>query len=82
MAKALLRIMEKVPIFSNMGAENVRTILQLGERPTYQLWDTLCTVREQSNGMAILLSGQLGVFGAENRRISTVQPLAWWGRWG
>jgi len=75
-AKALLRIIEKVPIFNNMGAENVRTILQLCERRTYQPWDTLCKVREQSNDMAILLSGQLGVFTAENRQISTVQPVA------
>jgi CRP-like cAMP-binding protein len=75
-AKALLRIIEKVPIFNNMGADNVRTILQLCERRTVQPWDTLCRVREQSTDMAILLSGQLGVFSAENRQVSTVQPVA------
>lgn len=75
-AKALLRIIEKIPIFHNMGAENVRTVLQLCERRTVQPWDTLCKVREQSSDMAILLSGQLGVFNAENRQISTVQPVA------
>lgn len=75
-AKILLRIIEKVPIFNNMGAENAKAILQLCERRTVQPWDTLCKVREQSNDMAILLSGQLGVFTAENRQISTVQPVA------
>ncbi len=75
-AKALLRIIEKVPIFNNMGAENVKTVLQLCERRTVQPWDTLCKVREQSNDMAILLSGLLGVFNAENRQLSTIQPVA------
>ncbi len=81
-AKALLRIMEKVPIFHNMEAESVRTILQLCERRTYQPWDTLCKVREQSNEMAILLSGQLGVFSVENRQVATVQPVAMVGEVG
>lgn len=75
-AKALLRIIGKVPLFNNMGAEHVKTILQLCERRTVQPWDTLCRVREQSNDLAILLSGQLGVFNAENRQFSTIQPVA------
>lgn len=75
-AKALLRIIEKIPIFHNMGAEHVKTVLQLCERRTVQPWDTLCRIREQSNDMAILLSGQLGLFNAENRQVSTVQPVA------
>ncbi len=75
-AKALLRIIEKISIFNNMGADNVRTVLQLCERRTVQPWDTLCKIREQSNDMAILLSGQLGIFTAENRQTSTVQPVA------
>jgi CRP-like cAMP-binding protein len=75
-AKALLRIIEKIPIFENMGADNVRAVLQLCERRTAQPGEILCKVREQSNDMAILLSGQLGVFTAENRQLSTVQPVS------
>lgn len=75
-AKALARIIEKIPLFHNMGTENVRAVLQLCERRTFQPWDTLCKAREQSNELAILLSGQLGVFSAENRQIATVQPVA------
>ena len=75
-AKVLLRIIEKVPIFNNMGAENVMTVLHLCERRAVQPWDTLCKAREQSTDMAILLSGQLGVFTAENRQVSTIKPVA------
>ena len=75
-ARALARIIEKIPIFHHLGTDNVRAILQLCERRIFQPWDTLCKIREQSSDMAILLSGQLGVFSAENRQISTVQPVA------
>lgn len=81
-AKALLRIIEKVPLFHNMGAENVIAVLHLCEWRTVQPWDTLCRVREQSNDLAILLSGQLGEFNAENRQVATIQPVAMVGEVG
>lgn len=75
-AKILHRIIEKIPMFSNLGIENVKAILQLCELRAVQPWDVLCRVREASNEMLILLSGQLGVFTEDNRQVATIEPVA------
>lgn len=75
-AKILHRIIEKIPMFNNLGVENAKTILQLCELRNAQAWDTLCRAKEQSSEMLILLSGQLGVFAADNRQVATIEPVA------
>jgi len=75
-AKILHRIIEKIPMFNNLGVENAKAILQLCELRAVQAWDTLCRNNEQSNDMLILLSGQLGIFTGDNRQVATVEPVA------
>lgn len=63
-------------MFGNLGTDNARKILLACEFRQAGSWEVLCTVREASNELFILLSGQLGIYTDANVQLATVQPVA------
>tara|TARA_Y100000588_G_scaffold360585_1_gene420608 strand:+ start:257 stop:529 length:273 start_codon:yes stop_codon:yes gene_type:complete len=75
-AQALIKVIHKIPMFSNLAEINVRTILQVCGFRQPGADDYVCKDGEQSDEMLVLLSGQLGVFTEENVPIATIEPVA------
>lgn len=74
--QALLKVIDKIPMFNGLGMENVRIVLQLCEFRSVESGQQLCKVGEQSNEMLILLSGRLEVFNDDHVQLATVEPAA------
>ena len=75
-AQALIKVINKIPKFSDLAEANVRIILQVCEFRQVGADDFVCKAGEQSDEMLVLLSGQLGVFTEENVSIATSEPVA------
>jgi CRP-like cAMP-binding protein len=74
--KTLLKVIDKIPMFSGLGMENARLVLQLCEFRSTESGQVLCKVGEPSSEMLILLSGRLGVYNAEQVQLATIEPAA------
>lgn len=75
-AQALIKVINKIPMFSNLGEDQARRILQVCEFRQVGDYDYLCKAGERSDEMLVLLSGQLGVFTEENVQIATIGPVS------
>ena len=73
---ALLKVIDKIPMFSHLGGENAKLVLQLCEFRSAESGDVLCAAGDQSDEMLILLSGQLGVYNTEHVQLATINPVA------
>lgn len=74
--QALLKVIEKIPMFSRVGATNAAAVLQVCEFRALEVGGYLCKVREPSDEMAVLLSGRLGVYTDGDVEIATIEPVA------
>ena len=74
--QALLKVINKIPMFSNLGQDTVRMILQVCELRQAAADEVLCKFGDQSHEMLVLLSGHLGVFTDEDIEIATIAPVA------
>ena len=75
-AQALLKVIEKIPMFKNLGTDNARKVLMGCEFRNAGPWEVLCQHKGASNELFILLSGQLGIYSADNVQLASVQPVA------
>ena len=75
-AQALLKVIEKIPMFKNLGPENARKVLMGCEFRNAGPWEVLCQHKGASNELFILLSGRLGIFSGDNVQLAAVQPVA------
>lgn len=74
--QALLRVIEKIPMFSRVGATNAAAVLQACEFRALEAGGRLCRAGESSDEMAVLLSGRLGVYSGGEVEIATIVPVA------
>ena len=75
-ARALLKVIEKIPMFKNLGPDNARKVLMGCEFRNAGPWEVLCQHKGASNELFILLSGRLGIFSGDNVQLASVQPVA------
>ena len=73
---ALLKVIDKIPMFSGLGVEDAKQILQLCVFSSVDSGDELCKEGGQSSEMFILLSGQLGVYNQERVQLAIIDPVA------
>jgi CRP-like cAMP-binding protein len=74
--QALLKVIEKIPMFSRVGAASASAVLQACEFRALDSGQRLCKVGEPSDEMAVLLSGSLGVYTEGDVQIATIAPVA------
>lgn len=74
--QALLKVIDKIPMFRDVGADSGRLILQLCEFKAVEAGNVVCRFGEQSSEMCILLSGELGVYNEEHVQLATIDPAA------
>lgn len=74
--QALLKVIEKIPMFSRVGAGSAAAVLQSCEFRALESHESLCMAGEPSDEMAVLLSGRLGVFSDGDVQIATIDPVA------
>jgi len=72
----LLKVMDKIPMFSGLGTEKTGVIFKLSEFRNAEGGEVLCKAGEASSEMFVLLSGQLGVFNEEHVQLATIDPAA------
>jgi len=72
--QALIKVMDRIPMFSGLGTEKIGVILKLSEFRNAEGGEVLCKAGEASSEMLILLSGQLGVFNQEHVQLATIDP--------
>jgi putative ABC transport system ATP-binding protein len=75
-ARALLKVIEKIPMFKNLGAENARRVLMGCEFRQAVPWQVLCRHKDASDELYILLSGQLAIYNGDNVELAVVKPVA------
>ena len=73
--EALLKVVERIPMFSGLGRENTILIIQACEFRTLEAGDLVCKIKDPSDELAILLSGKLGVFDLKNMEIATLSAV-------
>jgi len=74
--QALLKVIEKIPMFSRVGATSAAAVLQACEFRTLGSHERLCRAGEPSDEMAVLLSGRLGVYSESGVEIAEIAPVA------
>ena len=79
--EALLKVVERIPMFSGLGRENTTLIIQACEFRTLEAGDIVYKIKDPSDELAILLSGKLGVFNLKSMEIASLSPVTPVGRW-
>ena len=75
-SQALLKVIGKIQMFSNLGQESATLVLKACEFRTSEAGDIVCRIADPSDDFSILLSGRLGVYDRQNMHIATVDPGA------
>jgi CRP-like cAMP-binding protein len=78
----LLALIERIPIFSGLSAEDRSGILKLCTKITLERGDILCHQGDSSGAMFILLVGKLAVRIANSATIASIVPVTSIGEMG
>jgi len=78
----LLALIERIPIFSGLSAEDRTGILRLCTKTTLDKGDILCNQGDVSDAMFILLVGKLAVRIANSATIASIVPVTSIGEMG
>lgn len=76
--KALLPVVDKIPMFGDVPRQDAAAILQVCEFKSVKKGETLCLIRQPSEDLSILLSGELTVHneaGVEIAKVASVNPV-------
>ncbi len=76
--KALLQVVDKIPMFGDLSRQDAASILQACEFKSVKKGETLCLIRQPSEDLSILLSGELTVHdetGVEIAKVAPVSPI-------
>ena len=74
--KALLQIVDKIPMFDDLSRADATSILQACEFKIAKKGDTLCQIRQPSEDLSIHLSGELSVHNEAGVGIARVIPVS------
>ena len=74
--KALLQIVDKIPMFDDLSRADATSILQACEFKIAKKGDTLCQIRQPSEDLPIHLSGELSVHNEAGVGIARVIPVS------
>ena len=74
--QALLKVITRIPMFAGIGSGDAAEVLQSCEFRQVAAGDTVCTVREPSDELCILLSGRLVVLSDRNVELASIEPVA------
>ncbi len=78
----LLALIERIPVFSGLSADDRSGILKLCTKITLEKGDILCRQGDSSEAMFILLVGKLAVRIANSATIATIVPVTSIGEMG
>ena len=76
--KALLQVVDKIPMFRDLSRQDAASILQACEFKSVKKGATLCQIRQPSEDLSILLSGELTIHneaGVEIVKVALVSPV-------
>ena len=74
--KALLQVVDKIPMFGDLARQDAALILQACEFKVVKMGETLCQIRQPSEDLSILLSGELTVHNEAGVEIAKVVPVS------
>ena len=74
--KALLQVVDKIPMFGELSRPDAAAILQACEFKSVKRGEILCQIRQPSKDMSILLSGELTVHNEKGVEIAKVAPVS------
>ena len=72
--KALLHVVDKIPMFGALPRDEAAAVLQACEVKAAKKGDTLCQIRQPSDDLSIVLSGKLAVLDERGVEIATITP--------
>ena len=78
----LIALIEKVPFFVDLAAEDRQRVLSMCSKVTLNRGDILCSQGEQSTALFILLIGKLAVRIINSPTIATIDPVTSIGEMG
>ncbi|MDP6699792.1 MAG: response regulator [Candidatus Latescibacteria bacterium] len=81
-SRALLRTLQKIPIFQDLSPSQVQKVLGLCQTRTLKAGEVVCARGTDSNEMYILISGELAIIGEKDVRLASLQPITTVGEMG
>ena len=78
----MIALIERVPFFADLAAEDRKRVLSLCSKVTLERGDILCSQGEKSTALYILILGKLAVRIINSPAIATIDPVASIGEMG
>jgi len=77
-----INILQKIPIFRGLSAEQSKKILSIATHKTFQEGEPLCHIGDKSHEIFILIKGQLLVSSPAGKEITRIDPIGTIGEMG
>ena len=78
----LVPVLKKIPLFDGLSPSKIRLILSLSTFSKFETGESVCEVDTPSDGMYILLSGELEVLSETGGRLAVITPVTTVGEMG